>query len=83
VSYKQLGELECEGWLLQRARAAAGASWSRAWFALKGTALYGFSNAEVSVQLSFGIILAMVLTSQYSHLPTSYHFLKYCTFVIS
>ncbi|KAF4521891.1 hypothetical protein B566_EDAN008384, partial [Ephemera danica] len=46
VSCKQLGEVECEGWLLQRARAAVGASWSRAWFILKDTALYGFSNPE-------------------------------------
>ncbi|KAK7868377.1 hypothetical protein R5R35_013663 [Gryllus longicercus] len=53
VNLKDLGQADCEGWLLHRCRwsgtgASLGTTWTRAWFVLKGSIFYGFKSPHAS-----------------------------------
>lgn len=50
VSVKDLGVVDCEGWLLRRkeGRSFLGSRWKRYWFVLKRSSLYWYSDRRVS-----------------------------------
>uniref|UniRef100_A0A8D0D4X1 Interactor protein for cytohesin exchange factors 1-like n=1 Tax=Sander lucioperca TaxID=283035 RepID=A0A8D0D4X1_SANLU len=50
ISVKDLGVLDCQGWLLRRkgGRSFLGSKWKRYWFVLKKSSLYWYTNEMVS-----------------------------------
>uniref|UniRef100_A0A3Q4BL64 PH domain-containing protein n=1 Tax=Mola mola TaxID=94237 RepID=A0A3Q4BL64_MOLML len=50
VSVRDLGSVDCEGWLLHRkeGRSFLGSKWKRFWFVLKRSSLYWYSDQVVS-----------------------------------
>lgn len=52
VSVKELGIVDCEGWLLRRkeGRSFLGSKWKRYWFVLKKSSLYWYTDKMVSLK---------------------------------
>ncbi|KAK9531903.1 hypothetical protein VZT92_011295 [Zoarces viviparus] len=79
VSLRDLGVLDCEGWLLRRkaGRSFLGSKWMRSWFVLKKSSLYWYSNkmaekAEGFINLS-GFTIEPAKQCRKKHAITASH----------
>ncbi|KAK1796126.1 hypothetical protein P4O66_009214 [Electrophorus voltai] len=57
VSVKELGKVDCQGWLYKKkeSRAFLGNKWKKYWFVLKGSSLYWYTN--ISAEKAEGYII--------------------------
>ncbi|XP_078130114.1 interactor protein for cytohesin exchange factors 1-like isoform X2 [Sander vitreus] len=87
VSVKDLGELDCQGWLLRRkeGRSFLGSKWKRYWFVLKKSSLYWYTNemakkAEGFINLS-GFTVQQATQCRKKHAMTASHPLVVTIFI--
>ncbi|XP_029281213.1 interactor protein for cytohesin exchange factors 1-like isoform X2 [Cottoperca gobio] len=87
VSVKDLGVLDCQGWLLRRkgGRSFLGSRWKRYWFVLKKTSLYWYTNkmaekAEGFINLS-GFTIEKAKRCKKKHAMTASHPLVVTIFI--
>ncbi|XP_031148943.1 interactor protein for cytohesin exchange factors 1-like [Sander lucioperca] len=87
ISVKDLGVLDCQGWLLRRkgGRSFLGSKWKRYWFVLKKSSLYWYTNemaekAEGFINLS-GFTIQQATQCRKKHAMTASHPLVVTIFI--
>nr|XP_046230048.1 connector enhancer of kinase suppressor of ras 2-like isoform X2 [Scatophagus argus] len=87
ISVKDLGKVDCQGWLLRRkqGRSFLGSKWKRYWFVLKRSSLYWYTNnmaekAEGFINLS-GFTIEQAKQYRKKHAITASHPLVVTIFI--